>query len=311
MATPEIKLPAVHVNIYRNKQPIEVTIVENYIATQSSSPNFIRHITFDVTGTELEGKVHAGQSIGIIPPGETDKGRPHQLRLYSVSSPTKGENGNPGLVCTTVKRVIDEHWETQEMYMGICSNYLASLKPGSKVLMTGPSGKYFLIPENDTEFNYVFFATGTGVAPFRGMIMDLLESNTKSKIVMILGVPYRTDLLYKKWFEEMDAKYDNFHFIPVVSREDPNPDGTRNYVQTKISTHSDLLQPILRQDNTLIYICGMKGMEAGIFRQLHSAGIEGYTTIKDEIADKPVKEWTDEDIKKHVRPGSRMFVEVY
>jgi ferredoxin--NADP+ reductase len=70
-----------------------------------------------------------------------------------------------------VKRTIDEFEE--KIYLGVASNYLADLKPGDKVLMTGPSGKRFLLPENAEDFNYILFATGTGIAPFRGMIMEL------------------------------------------------------------------------------------------------------------------------------------------
>lgn len=311
METPEIKLPQVDVNIYRNKKPVEIPIVESFICTESASPNFIRHITFDVSGTELEGKVRAGQSIGIIPPGENEKGRPHQLRLYSVSSPSLGEDGEGKLVSTTVKRVIDEHWETQELFTGICSNYLASRKVGETVQMTGPSGKYFLVPENHEDFNYVFFATGTGIAPFRGMAKDLAGAGSKSQVVIILGVPYRTDLMYRKEFEALANEFENIHFITCVSRELPNPDGSRNYVQTKINTHSDLLLPILEQDNTLIYICGMKGMDMGIYQELHKKGLTGYTELKGEAAVKPVAEWTREDIKLGVRPSKRVFVEVY
>lgn len=312
MSTPEIRLPQVEVNIYRNKQPVEVPVVENYITTEKNSPNFVHHLTFDVAGTNLVGKVHAGQSIGIVPPGEDQRGRPHKLRLYSVSSPSSGEGDKPHLVSTTVKRLIEEdNGFAEGLYLGVCSNYLCNKKPGDKVQMTGPSGKTYLIPENHEDFNYVFFATGTGIAPFRGMLSDLMQAGSKSHIAVVLGVPYRTDLLYTKFFKTLDNEHENVHFIPCVSREEPNPDGTRNYVQTKLNTHANLLQPILEQDNTLIYICGMKGMEAGIYQTLNQRGLTGYTEIKGEAAEKDPADWSPDDIRKGVRPNGRFFVEVY
>ena len=176
---PEIILPEVELNINTPKNPTEATIVENYICTAESSPNFVRHITFDISGTDLVGRIRVGQSIGVLPPGENEKGRPHKIRLYSVSSPTKGEEGNPTLVSTTVKRVVEEYEDS--LYTGICSNYICDLKVGDKVKVTGPSGKRYLLPENVDDFNYVFFATGTGIAPFRGMIMELFEMVIKGK----------------------------------------------------------------------------------------------------------------------------------
>src|SRR6056297_2811323 len=124
----EITLPEVELNIYGPKDPVEVPVVENYIITKESSPNYVRHITFDVSGTELEGRVKVGQSIGILPPGENEKGRPHKLRLYSVSSPNNGENGKQNLVSTTVKRTIEEL--DDKLYVGVASNHLADLEPG-------------------------------------------------------------------------------------------------------------------------------------------------------------------------------------
>lgn len=305
----EIVLPEVELNIYSPKDPTEITVVENYICTKESSPNFVRHVTFDVSGTELEGHIRIGQSIGILPPGENEKGKPHKLRLYSVSSPTKGEGGKSNLVSTTVKRTIEEL--DGELFTGVCSNYLADLKPGDKVKATGPSGRRFLLPENAQDFNYVFFATGTGIAPFRGMIMELLESGYKGDIALVFGCAYRTDLIYADTFEELAEKYDNFQYITCVSRENRRPDGTKYYVQSSIIDCADQLNPIFEQDNSLIYICGLKGMESGIYQNLAINGFNEYLMLKDEYQELNPKEWDWEEMRRKVKPGPRLFEEVY
>ncbi len=307
----EIRLPDVEINVVKVKNPVEVVIRESRIATVAASPNFIRHITFDVSGTELEGKFVAGQSIGVLPPGLDENGKPHKLRLYSVSSATGGEDGKPNLVSTTVKRVIDEHWETQDLFLGVCSNYLASLKAGDRVLVTGPSGKKFILPENPGDFNYVFFATGTGVAPFRGMIMDLLAQKAASKIALVFGCAYRTDLLYYEYFSTLDRLEDNFSYITAISREEPRPDGSKHYVQTKIEDDAAVLQPILAQDNTLIYICGLKGMETGIYKTLIENGLPGYCSLAPELEGRDPSTWTREEMRTGLKPTARTFVEVY
>ncbi|WP_421774209.1 hypothetical protein [Gracilimonas sp.] len=306
---PEIVLPEVELNIYSPKEPTEITVVENYVCTKESSPNFVRHVTFDVSGTELEGRVRIGQSIGILPPGENEKGRPHKLRLYSVSSPTKGEGGKSNLVSTTVKRTIEEL--DGKLYTGICSNYLADLKPGDKVKATGPSGKRFLLPENPENFNYVFFATGTGIAPFRGMIMEMLEAGMENQIALVFGAAYRTDLIYPDYFMETEKENDNFHYIAKISREDRRPDGSKYYVQTAIEDEEKILDPILSKENTLIYICGIKGMEAGIYKMLAKKGFKDYLVLKGDYADMDPSEWDWDEMKRNVKPGDRTFEEVY
>lgn len=306
----EITLPEVDLNIYTPKDPVEVPIVENKICSKEASPNFVRHITFDVSGTELEGRIRVGQSIGILPPGKNERGRPHKLRLYSVSSPTKGEEGKPHLVSTTVKRTIEE-LEGSKLYLGVCSNYLADLEPGDTVKMTGPSGRRFLLPENAANFNYVFFATGTGIAPYRGMIKELNDNGFTNEIALIFGCPYRTDLLYANYFEPLAEKYDNFHYLSYISREDRRPDGSKRYVQTCLWDDAQLLDPILKKGNTLLYICGLKGMESGIYRALAKKGMDQYLDIREQIAHKEPDEWTENEIKRRVKPSDRTFVEVY
>ncbi len=306
---PEITLPEVELNIYGPKDPVEVPVVENYIITKESSPNFVRHITFDVSGTELEGRVKVGQSIGILPPGENEKGRPHKLRLYSVSSPNSGENGKQNLVSTTVKRTIEEL--DDKLYIGVASNYLADLKPGDMVKITGPSGKRFLLPENEKEFNYLFFATGTGIAPFRGMIMELFaKGDYQNECALIFGCPYRTDLLYSDYLEKMAQEHSNFHYLKSISRESRRKDGSKHYVQTKIEDEEELLLPILRKKNTLIYICGLKGMEVGIYKELLRLGLNEYLDIRKNLPE-DLDDIPRNEIKQFMKPSARTFEEVY
>ncbi len=291
----EFIIPDVPINLVKPKDPVEVPILESKIATAASSPNFIRHITFDVSGTPLENNIRSGQSIGILAPGVDEKGKPHSLRLYSVASPTGGEDGEGKIYATTVKRVIDENWDTQDLFTGVASNYFCSLKPGMTVKMTGPSGKRYLLPENPENYNYIFFATGTGIAPFRGMIMDLVKAGSKNEMVMVFGCPYRTDLLYADYFNKLDADLPNFHYLKMISREEPRSDGSKPYVQSALTYNEDLLGPILRKDNTLIYICGLKGMEEGILKTLLKQGLTAYVT----------------ETEKGLKHTDRMFVEVY
>ncbi|MFO8029796.1 MAG: hypothetical protein R6U28_08035 [Cyclonatronaceae bacterium] len=309
---PEIIYPEVAVNLYKPANPVTVPVIENRLATVQTSPNIIRHITMDVSGTELEGRVRSGQSIGCLPEGFTERdGKPAKVRLYSVSSPSRGEDGEGRHVSVTVKRVIEEDLTTNNLFLGLCSNYLSNLSPGNLVKITGPSGKRFVLPENAGDFNYLFFATGTGVAPYRGMISDLLENGFSNQAALIFGSPYRTDLLYYDFFRELAVRHDNFHYLTSISREGTRPDGTKHYVQHQLVDSREVLHPIASRKNTLIYVCGLKGMELGLFQLLAREGYRDYLRIDEAIRNKPPMEWDREDLKKRIRPSERLFLEVY
>ncbi len=307
-----IVYPEVAVNLYKPKNPVEVPVVENRIATEQISPNIIRHITFDVSGTGLEGRIRSGQSVGIVPEGITEPdGKPAKVRLYSVASPSRGEDGDGKIISLTVKRVIEENPETQNLFLGLCSNYLSDLNPGDTVKMTGPNGKRFVLPENAHDFNYVFFATGTGVAPFRGMVRDLLETGFDGQMALVFGSPYNTDLLYPGEFRDLADRHQNFHYLTSISREGRRLDGSKHYVQYQLIDSREILQPIVEKDNTLIYICGLQGMELGLYQMLANEGYDEYLRISDELAGVSPLEWDRADLKKRVRPSERLFLEVY
>ncbi len=311
---PPIVLPEVPMNRYTPKAPATGRVVRTERCTaRAKAAGIVRHMDFDVSGTELEGALKPGQSFGIIPPGTDHRGKPHKVRLFSVASPSRGEDGEGKVVSTTVKRVIDEHWETHELFMGVCSNYLCDLQGGEEVALTGPAGKRFLLPENPTEYNYLFFSTGTGIAPFRAMAMDLLEAGASRPVYLMSGAPYTTDLLYDDLFRRYAEEYENFRYLPAASRQEQEDVKRPLRVQDRLETQRDELQPLLEDDRTLIYICGITGMELGIFQQLvaqlSSSSLEQYLQIQPEASDPG--QWTRKMVNRQIKPTRRVFMEVY
>lgn len=317
---PEILLRTAQMHLCKPAAPAIATIVKNEPCTAGrKAAGFTRHIEFDVTGTPLAGNCIPGQAVGVLADGVDKDGREHKLRLYSLASPSRGEDGKGCIHSTTVKRMIDEDWNTGGLFLGVASNWLCDRKPGDKVRLTGPNGKRFVLPQDMGGHDYVFFATGTGIAPFRGMISDLLNSGVQSRIALVMGSPYATDLLYDKWLHECAAKHSNFHYITAISRE-PNVSNTGGaqlgpmYVQDRIASDYATLEPILVSDRTLIYVCGLAGMEIGIIKQLAKAlpdsAREGYIEADaDALAN--VDGWARTMLHKQVRLTRRISLEVY
>lgn len=314
-------LPEVDINVVKPTAPVIGRVVESELCTLGGrkSAAFIRHVAVDVSGTALAGKFRAGQSFGVLPPGEDGKGRPHALRLYSISSPTRGEDGQGNVLATSVKRVLDEHWDDHRLFRGVCSNYLCDAQVGDEIRVTGPSGKRFVLPADPSAHDYVFFATGTGIAPFRSMAIDLLEGGFDCRVTLLMGSPYRTDLIYDDQFRALADKHPNFRYVTAISREPQDDMSRRLYVQDRIE-HDPLgagagsVTEQLASDRTLIYVCGLAGMEIGIFRGLFKAlgreGSTGYLTVDDEVAGDPGS-WNKRMINRQIRTSRRVFLEVY
>ena len=322
MSEPELHDVSMH--LVPPNEPVKATVIKNELCMRGKSASFVRHVCFDVSGTPLEGNFRAGQSFGVIPPGVDAKGRPHQVRLYSIASPTCGEDGEGKVLSTTCKRLIDEvspqtprdDPEVRGLFHGVCSNYISDLAVGAEVLVTGPAGKRFVLPKDPQKHNYLFLATGTGIAPFRGMVKDLYENGEpfESEVHLVMGAPYRSDLLYDDFFEEIDEANPNFSYHRVISREIP-AEGTafnKGYVHHYLDRAVNLHEGLLKRDSTLIYLCGLAGMQTGVFQMLASKGLgEAYLKIKDDLAATPPEEWNAKDIRRFVRPSRRCMLEVY
>ncbi|MDA0295184.1 MAG: hypothetical protein O3A19_03740 [Planctomycetota bacterium] len=316
------ELVEVDMHLVPPTQPVTGIVTSNEICLRGKSASFVRHVCVDVSGTPLQGAFHAGQSFGIVPPGLTEHGKPHKVRLYSIASPTVGEDGEGRILSTTCKRLIDEHSPqvsseeaTRGLHLGVCSNYVCDLAPGDEIRITGPAGKRFVLPKAPERHDFLFLATGTGIAPFRGMVKDLLEGPDgpcKSDIHLVMGAPYTSDLLYDGFFRETADRHPNFHYHTVISREflpDGRPQGyIHHYLDREIRLHGDLLT----RDRALVYICGLAGMQTGVFQAMAKLGIGGpYLKVHEELAGVAPEDWELADIKRRVRPTHRCMLEVY
>ncbi len=316
----ELLLRTAEMHVYRPTDPVTVAIHRNELCTFKKSASVVRHVELDLSGTNLVGKCQPGQALGVLPDERSANkgidlktGKPHKPRLYSFSHPTRGEDGKGKIVAVTVKRTVDEHWDDHSLFVGVASNWLCDRRPGDKIKVFGPNGKKFLLPQKPENHDYVFVATGTGIAPFRGMITDLLEAKVKSRIVLLMGVPYSTDLLYHDFLLRMSQENPNFIYHTAVSRE-KNGNHDRLYVQDRIRTERDQILPILTNERTLVYMCGLAGLELGVFQELalnmNGAALQQYLEVDNE-AMRDIRRWSRTMIHKQVRPTNRILMEVY
>lgn len=316
-----VLLPPVEMNLAKPGGPVVAQVISNELCLNGRSASFIRHLVLDVGGTALEGNFRAGQSFGVLAPGVDELGKPHKVRLYSVACPSWGEDGNARHLSTTPKRLIEEFAPQRDgddptdhhLFLGVCSNYLCDLKAGDEVRLTGPNGKRFLLPEEADAHQYLFLATGTGIAPFRGMVLELLTNPAgpcTRQIDLVMGAPYTGDLLYHDLFLRLAAEHPNFRYHTAISREGPG--GRGPYVDALIEDRLDHFGPLLEDPGTLLYLCGLADMRTGIYRLLvRNTLAEGYLRVHPSLRKTPPAEWTSAEAHRGIKPTDRCMIEVY
>ena len=269
------------INLYNLGKPAVATVQGNYRLTAEGSDTDVRHIILSFEGQPFP--VLEGQNVGIIPPGQTDEGKDHLPRLYSVSSPRDGERPNYHNVSLTVKR--------EEI--GVCSNYLCDLQIGDKVNVTGPFGSTFLMPD-DPAARLLMICTGTGSAPMRAFTMRRQRKigGKSGGMTMFFGARTPESLPYfgplNKVPESLLKKHLVFSRIPGTDKE---------YVQDRMMVEEDAVAELLQDPNTHIYICGLRGMEEGVEK--------AFTNIAESIGE----QWVA--LRDSMREDGRYHVETY
>ncbi|MBM5811657.1 MAG: benzoyl-CoA 2,3-epoxidase subunit BoxA [Gammaproteobacteria bacterium] len=252
------------VNLYTPRNPATATVMGNYRLTEAGSDSDIHHVVLDFGAAPFP--LLEGQSIGIVPPGTDAHGRPHHARQFSVASPRDGERPGYNNLALTVRRVTVDH-EGRPTY-GVCSNYICDLRKGDNVQVIGPFGTSFLMPE-DVRANLLMICTGTGSAPMRAMTERRRRrrgDGANGRLVLFFGARAPGELPYFGPLLRLPPDFIEIHF--AFSRVPGEP---RRYVQDAIREQADAVGRLLADPLTYVYVCGVRGMEAGVLEALGAA----------------------------------------
>ncbi len=204
----------------------------------------IKELVFDLQGEEIT--FQAGRYVQlVVPPYDKIKGTTQ--RAYSMSSKPGDKN-----VIEVLIRLVPG---------GIATTWVHThLKEGMEVELIGPFGDF---ERSETDAAMVCVAGGSGMAPFKSILYDMFENGDIDREVWyFFGARTTKDVLYLKEMMDLDAKWENFHFIPALSEPEEGSGWTGetgmitdvldNYLKTKIDTDK------AREG----YLCGSPGMIA-------------------------------------------------
>ncbi len=149
---------------------------------------------------------------------------------------------------------------------GVGCQYLAGLQIGQEVDVMGPMGRFVFVP-GGTEEELVFVATGSGIAPFKSMIMSMLQEGTERRpMTLYWGMRFVEELFWLDEFQGLAESFSNFKFHPVISRAIEEWPLCRGRVTDCLNIHQI---PI----NAAYYLCGNAKMIEEVTALLQGKGV--------------------------------------
>ena len=248
---------------YSSDQRLTATVNQSVRITPQESDAEIRNITLDVEGGGLATTI--GQSIGVVVPGPHEFGHSEHFRLYTVANTraaNASENGSNTQIEICVKRCsyVDEF--SGERHKGIASHFLCDQRPGGQIIVTGPYGLPFKLPEEKSA-DLLMIGLGTGIAPFRAFVRHLYEhlGGWEGRVRLFYGAKSGLELAYMNDQQDDFVNYydeETFAAFTAVSprphMDDPVP------LDEQLSRNQEEVWDMVLKHDTHAYIAGLEGM---------------------------------------------------
>lgn len=164
-----------------------------------------------------------------------------------------------------------------EVPPGIASSYIFSLKPGDKVLMSGPYGDFHPIVDSKAEMIWV--GGGAGMAPLRAQIMWMTKTRhcTDRKMSYFYGARALNEVFYLEDFLQLEKEFPNFTFYLALDRPDPAADAA-GVKYTPGFVHEVMYEKYLKNhespEDIEYYMCGPGPMSNAVNNMLYNLGVE-------------------------------------
>ena len=165
----------------------------------------------------------------------------------------------------------------QEVSPGIASSYIFTLKPGDKVIMSGPYGDFH--PIFDSKKEMIWVGGGAGMAPLRAQIMHMTKTlhTTDRKMSYFYGARALNEVFYLQDFLQLEKEFPNFKFHLALDRPDPAADAA-GVKYTPGFVHQVMLDNYLKDhespEDIEYYMCGPGPMSKAVENMLFNLGVD-------------------------------------
>ncbi|MBQ0155023.1 MAG: NADH:ubiquinone reductase (Na(+)-transporting) subunit F [Bacteroidales bacterium] len=223
----------------------------------------------------------AWEKFGLF--GLKQKNEVETIRAYSMANyPDEGDIITLNVrIATPPFKPKDQGPGFMDVPCGIASTYIFSLKPGDKVIMSGPYGEFR--PQYGTGREMIWVGGGAGMAPLRAQIMHMLKGNgiapedRNRPMHYFYGARAMEEIPFLDDFLQLEKDFPNFHFHLALDRPDPKADAaglkyTPGFVAPVMG--DTYLKQHEAPEDCEYYLCGPPMMAKTVLDLLHSLGVE-------------------------------------
>lgn len=164
---------------------------------------------------------------------------------------------------------------------GLASTRLFALKKGDTIDINGPFGRLTL--KDPLPKRIILVATSTGVTPYRAMLSTLsehLKSGAIDSVVIMQGVQYQNEWLYKEEFETFAKAHKNVTLYACYSRE-KETSGFKEYEHTGYVQHFFESLNLSPTDDR-VYLCGNPNMIDNAYELLKNCHFETPSIVREK-----------------------------
>ena len=209
------------------------------------------------------------------------------IRAYSMANyPAEGD------IITLTVRIATTPFKPrpevgfQDVPTGIGSSYIFSLKPGDKVMMSGPYGDFH--PNFESKREMIWIGGGAGMAPLRAQIMHMTKTLhcTDREMHFFYGARSLTEAFFLEDFWELEKVFPNFHMHLSLDRQDPKADelGVKYYTGFAVNCIRDTyLKDHDAPEDCEYYLCGPPMLIKTVTDYLDSLGVEPESIMYDNF----------------------------
>lgn len=212
-------------------------------------------------------KLSIGDFLAMLPP--------MRVRQYSISSSPLSDPSECSITFSVLNAPAlsgpsEPGSEIPEQYMGVASNYLSELQVGERAHVTVRPSHSGFKPPVDLQTPMIMACAGSGLAPFRGFVMDRAErirgrhsstadipdADQPAKAILYVGCRRENyDDIHAAEFSEWAAQ----GAVDVRWAYSRPTDGPGQHVQDRMVQDAEELVALFKQGAN-IYVCGSTGV---------------------------------------------------
>ena len=207
----------------------------------------IEHLTTDIIQLLMKPDFPISYSAGqyIMLGFNTD-----ELKPFSIAAAPRED----GLIECHIRRQADSDW----------MNRLFAVTVGDSLIMQGPKDQMSIQPAHQP---ILFVAGGTGFAPMKALLDELLRQNVEVPMHFYWGARHADELYLHDMMQDLERKHANLLYIPVVSEEDATWQGLTGLV------HKQVLKDYPSLEHKTVYMCGPWPMMEAAKADFSEAGL--------------------------------------